>query len=100
MGLPMRLPPFSNTLAGTAATVGCLLALPAFADTAAQSVEQVAKQLSSSDGAIGRIVVDVAAYNLTACSACLSIAGSCCRFIGQRGLSRRTDLWISAYTVF
>lgn len=54
-GLPMRLPPFLNTLAGTAATVGCLLALPAFADTAAQSVEQVAKQLASGDGAIGSL---------------------------------------------
>jgi hypothetical protein len=74
MGLPMRLPLLLNTLAGTAATVGCLLALPAFADTAAQSVEHVAKQLSSSDGAIGRLVVDVAAHNITACSACLSIA--------------------------
>ncbi|DBA79178.1 TPA: hypothetical protein ACH3X1_009000 [Trebouxia sp. C0004] len=55
MGLPMKLPLFLSTLAGTAATVGCLLALPAFADTAAQSVEQVAKQLSSSDGAIGSL---------------------------------------------
>ncbi len=55
MGLPVRLPPFLNTVAVTAASVGCLLALPAFADTAAQSVEQVAKQLSSSDGAIGRM---------------------------------------------
>ncbi len=77
MGLPMRLPPFSNTLAGTAATVGCLLALPAFADTAAQSVEQVAKQLSSSDGAIGTPVVDVAAHNITARPASHSIAAFC-----------------------
>ena len=67
----MRLPPFLNTLAGTAATVGCLLALPAFADTAAQSVEQVAKQLASGDGAIG--MLDAATHNLTACSACPSI---------------------------
>ena len=42
------------TAIGTAAALGCLLALPAFADTAAQGVEGIAKQLSSSDGVMGK----------------------------------------------
>lgn len=45
--------PISYTaLLGTAAAAGCLLAMPAYAETAAQGVEQVAKQLSN-EGALG-----------------------------------------------
>ena len=40
-------------MAGTAAAAGCLLAMPAFAETAAQGVEEVAKQIASSDSAFG-----------------------------------------------
>lgn len=47
--------PISYTaLLGTAAAAGCLLAMPAYAETAAQGVEQVAKQLSN-EGALGSL---------------------------------------------
>lgn len=42
-------------MAGTAAAAGCLLAMPAFAETAAQGVEEVAKQIASSDSAFGSL---------------------------------------------
>ena len=42
-------------LASIAAVASCLHAAPALADTAVQGAEQIAKQLSSSDGALGRL---------------------------------------------
>lgn len=44
-----------RTVAAIAAVASCLHAAPALADTAAQGAEQIAKSLSSSNGAIGRL---------------------------------------------
>lgn len=44
-----------RTVAVIAAVASCLHAAPALADTAVQGAEQIAKSLSSSDGAMGRL---------------------------------------------
>lgn len=46
-----------RTVAAIAAVASCLHSGPALADTAAQGAEQIAKSLSSSNGAIGRLRV-------------------------------------------
>ena len=71
-----------STVVGTAAAAGCLLALPAFAETAAQGVEEVAKQLASSDSAIGRPLL-IAVHNSLALSSTMCIGCLRCRFCRQ-----------------
>ena len=46
-----------RTVAAIAAVASCLHAAPALADTAVQGAEQIAKSLSSSNGAMGRLQV-------------------------------------------
>ena len=70
-----------RTVAAIAAVASCLHAAPALADSAVQGAEQIAKSLSSSDGAMGRLQMSASCITAT----CLSVSHLCYLAAGSLG---------------